>query len=71
MALLNEIGPWLVIAVLIGLPVALAWWLSDGFAGCRRMSQPPVYGHVFNPRTERMCVAPIDPRTGLAQAFPD
>ena len=31
--LLNHLGPWLMVGLLVGVPVALAWWLSDGFVG--------------------------------------
>lgn len=32
MEFLNAIGPWVVSVAVFGVPVALAWWLSDGFS---------------------------------------
>lgn len=39
-AWLDPVGPWLVLLVLIGVPLAFLWWLTDGFAGMQSINDP-------------------------------
>jgi hypothetical protein len=68
--ILNAIGPWLVLAVLVGTPVALAWWLSDGFAGIFYWpSGTTRVGVAVNPHTNQICTAVINTQTGARIAY--
>jgi len=64
-AVLAVVGPWLCVGVCLGIPFALAWWLSEGFAGISSWpSAPWQFRNVFNPRTGRHSAAWVDESTG-------
>ena len=71
----SMLAVWAVMAAIIGVPVALAWWLSDGFADwhvienaaptClpyRTMASPNAPGGVE--------MVPVDQFTGLPIRYP-
>jgi hypothetical protein len=67
---LNDIGPSLALAVLIGTPLGLAWWLSDGFAGFLSWPSGAIrVGVTVNPHTNRTCTAVINTKTGAPVAY--
>ena len=68
---LNAIGPWVVLAVLFGVPFALAWWLSDGFATVRIGSGDTHVVPVFNPHTQMAGNAVVSKSTGAPVAYLD
>jgi hypothetical protein len=75
MAALDAVGPWLVGLVIFGLPVALAWWLSDGFKGWKWQADPTIRPHVetrtvFNPRTNEFEVVAVNMATQPPTRFP-
>jgi len=63
--IINAIGPWLVGGFIFGVPVWLAWWLSDGFEGF--LDWPSGGTHVgvaVNPTTHKSCTAVISNESG-------
>jgi hypothetical protein len=67
---LNMVGPWLVGAVMFGLPVWLAWWLSDGFAGWEWAESSPVsYRPGYNPYTGHYGIVAYNSDTGGPVAY--
>jgi ribose 1,5-bisphosphokinase PhnN len=42
MEFLNAVGPWLVGIFIFGVPIALAWWLSDGFSNVTFSSETEI-----------------------------
>lgn len=68
---LNAIGPWAVGVVVLGIPVALAWWLSDGFAAVEIGSGDTHVVPAFNPHTHRAGNAVVSKATGVPVAYID
>jgi hypothetical protein len=66
---LNFIGPWACVAVIFGVPVALAWWLSDGLAGIEISSSGSRIAAVPNPYTNKAGLAIVSNATGLPLAY--
>lgn len=65
-------GQWLAVMLLVGAPVALAWWLSDGFAGF--MDWPAGGATVtpaVNPHTGQPGLVVRDPDSGAPVAYTD
>ena len=58
--ILDTVGPWLVAGLLYGVPFALAWWLSDGFANVTFTMQEMHIGPAFNPHTQETGYAWLD-----------
>jgi hypothetical protein len=71
MEFLNAIGPWAVGALIFGIPVALAWWLSDGFANVEIGSGDMHVVPAFNPHTHRAGSAVVFKSTGAPVAYMD
>jgi hypothetical protein len=70
--IVNALAPWLCSGLMLGIPVWLAWWLSDGFKGWRRMPPSRIeYRNVVNPKSGRTIIAPVSEQTGLPVAWPD
>lgn len=68
---LNFIGPWACGALVVGLPIALAWWLSDGFADVEISSGATRVGIGFNPHSDRVGLAVLSNATNAPVAYID
>lgn len=68
---LNAFGPWVVGGVVFGIPIALAWWLSDGFASVEIGSGETHVVPAFNPHTQRPGHAVVFKPTGAPVAYID
>ena len=68
---LNAIGPWVVGVAVFGVPVALAWWLSDGFSSVEVGSGETLVVPAFNPHTQRAGHAVVSKPTGAPVAYID
>lgn len=67
---LNHMGQWLMVVLLVGIPVGLAWWLSDGFAGF--LDWPSGATRVsagVNPHTGRSGLVIRDAESGAPVAY--
>jgi hypothetical protein len=70
--LINFIGPWFIGVVIIGFPVWLAWWLSDGFMGWGRLEPPSIsYRPACDPRTGKTSIAPVNTTTEFPVSYLD
>jgi hypothetical protein len=69
---LDVAGPWLMVIAVIAVPLLLAWWLTDGFAGWRAVeSAPPTYQSAYNPHNGHWRVIPVDRNTGAPLSYPE
>lgn len=64
--ILDTVGPWLALGLFYGIPFALAWWLSDGFANVTPGSMDVGVG--FSPRTHKIGLVVFDRHSGLPVA---
>jgi len=71
LAFLNFIGPWVCGAFIFGIPVALAWWLSDGFADVEISSSGTRVSVASNPHTQRAGLAVVSNSTNVPVAYID
>ena len=68
--LLNHLGPWLMVGLLVGVPVALAWWLSDGFVGVLDWPAGGTkIGVAVNPHTNKSGLVVRSADTGAVVAY--
>lgn len=73
-AVLDVVGPWIILALMIGGPVLLAWWLSDGFAGWYRTdgtALPLEYRALPKPSTHSVEMVAVNPFTGAPSHHPN
>ena len=68
---LNAIGPWIVGIVFFGGPVALAWWLSDGFTSIEVGPDETLVVPAINPYTQKAGNAVVSKITGAPVAYID
>lgn len=68
---LNAIGPWAFGAIVVGVPLALAWWLSDGFSTVVIGSTETVVVPAVNPHTLRAGSAVVSKSNGMPIAYLD
>lgn len=67
---LDALGPWLAGLAMVGGPVLLAWWLSDGFAGDVQPEAFEVdYRAAYNPHTGQSGLTAVHIQTGVQQAW--
>ena len=70
--LLDHLGQWLMVGLLVGAPVALAWWLSDGFAGFLDWPAGGTkIGVAVNPHTNKTGLVVRSADTGAVVAYTD
>ena len=68
--LLNHLGPWLMVGLLVGVPVALACWLSDGFVGVLDWPAGGTkIGVAVNPHTNKSGLVVRSADTGAVVAY--
>lgn len=69
---LNHAGQWLMVVLLVGAPVGLAWWLSDGFAGFLDWPSGGLrVGHGINPHTGKAGLVIRHGESGVPTAYID
>lgn len=67
--IIDGVGPYIMGLLVVGLPLCLAWWLSDGFENCHFGS-----GHIqvvpgYNPYTNSPGTIVVDADTRAPLAF--
>lgn len=67
--LLDIVGPWACAAFIFGVPIALAWWLSDGFTNFEESSPGTRIRPGVNPITHMPGLVVVSRYSGLPVAF--